>query len=170
MDAELYVSDCCGAVFAPGHGPDDLHDAEAGAELVVQVTKGRTPPGEHSREELRSHRGPIGPLADEDLTMGGQEWRHVYIVSDLEAEQYDAIRAGECPACGEDLPGLTELAVTPSPSTAMLQGVAAGATEAFLDLTLEDTATVDPSDATVRFPNEFESADVQEPADEEVPR
>lgn len=28
MTAELYGSDCCGAVFAPGYGPDDIVEAD----------------------------------------------------------------------------------------------------------------------------------------------
>lgn len=83
---ELYVSDCCGVVVVPGSTHhDDIHEAEAGVEIVVE-------------EQVHS-----GPYPDDHT------WRRVHEITPTEAHQYDAVRAGFCPACGEDTPGLTEI-------------------------------------------------------------
>lgn len=83
---EVYVSDCCGGMFIPGHGPDDIHGATEGEELVLE--------------------GPGHPPEERDHSGVSFE---IYVVGEREAQVYDAIRAGECPACGQAVPGLTRL-------------------------------------------------------------
>jgi hypothetical protein len=51
---EVFVSKCCGGLFTPGHGPDDIVDVEV-------------------------------------------------------HERHDAVREGECPACGGERPFLAEV-------------------------------------------------------------
>lgn len=88
MTTELYVSECCGVVVAPGStAHDDIHDAEQGTRLMIE------------------------DLDDGLLTEPGKQGRvcRVYTITRTDADLYDAMRAGECPVCGADTPALTEL-------------------------------------------------------------
>lgn len=89
MSPEVYVSECCGGVFVPGYGPDNLHDAEEGNRLVVEVGREGEPP-RHAT--------------------GRERWERVHEVSASEENLYDAVRAGDCPCCGRTAPGLHLLA------------------------------------------------------------
>jgi hypothetical protein len=75
----MYVSECCGGVFVSGHGPDNIVEAEAGTQLVLGPVEDRPP---HSN--LRKCRS----------------------VTASEEALYDAVRAGDCPACDRQTPGL----------------------------------------------------------------
>ena len=87
---ELYVSACCGATFVPGHGPDDLHEAEQGVRLVLE------------KEEREV---PITAVGAE-IARDTERWERVHRITSTEATLYDAMRAGDCPTCGEECPGL----------------------------------------------------------------
>lgn len=91
--AEVYVSECCGGVFVPGHGPDDIHDAEEGDRLVLEV---------------RTEETPV-TAAGAKIASREERWERTYRVSGAEASLYDAMRAGDCPNCGESTPGLSLL-------------------------------------------------------------
>lgn len=84
---EVYVSECCGGLFVPGHGPDDIHEAVEGESITL-------------RQEPRGH------------IKGARVTREVYVVSKYDAES-DAIRAGECPACGSPTPTMEEISTSP---------------------------------------------------------
>jgi hypothetical protein len=82
---EVYVSHCCGGVFVPGYGPDNIHEAEEGAVLDVPVPH----PTGSNRRAYEKHE-----------------------INHFDAEQYDAVRAGDCPMCDRRCPGLTLLGTT----------------------------------------------------------
>jgi len=91
---EIYASNCCGAVFTPGFGPDNIHDAEQGARLMLEMEK---------REE------PVH-AAGAKIATESERWERVHRVSQSEARLFDAMRAGKCPCCGESVPGLKLIA------------------------------------------------------------
>ncbi|AFD02291.1 putative protein 10 [Haloarcula hispanica icosahedral virus 2] len=93
---EMYASSCCGAVFSPGLGPDNIVGVggDDGRRLVLE------------REE-REH---DVTAAGATIATESHQWERVYRVSPSEARLYDAMRAGNCPACGEHVPGLRLIA------------------------------------------------------------
>lgn len=80
---EIFASECCGGLFVPGTGPDNIVGIEAGTEIVVQHNQAESHPDE--------------------------SWKRVREIPEYYADEYDAIRAGECPACGQDSPYMTEV-------------------------------------------------------------
>ena len=82
-ECEVYVSACCNALFAP-YGSHNIRAAEAGKRLLGD----------------RFSEGDVGSAA---------ETRRVYLVTPADEQRFDAVRAGECPACGTEFPGLTRL-------------------------------------------------------------
>ena len=94
-EVEVYASECCGTLFVPGYGPDDIVDAVEGERLVLSAEDKFGNPIEDV--------GSVDPT--EPIQMLYREIRR------HEAEQFDAIRAGDCPCCGEKNPGLSLLFV-----------------------------------------------------------
>lgn len=94
MTPEVYASACCGGVFVPGYGPDDIHEAERGVRLVLE------------REEREV---PITAVGAE-IARDSERWERVHRITDSEATLYDAMRAGNCPMCGKECPGLSLVA------------------------------------------------------------
>lgn len=78
---EVYVSECCGALFVPGHGPDNIVEAEPGW-VPVELSGA---PGA-SQRTVRQRK-----------------------VRDYEADEYDAVRHGPCPSCAHEGPMMTEV-------------------------------------------------------------
>jgi len=88
---EVYASECCGVVCIPGSKHyDDLYEAERGARLVLET--------EERENAVVAHGCTIARPTE--------HWQRVHRVTATEAKLYDAIRAGECPFCGEETPGL----------------------------------------------------------------
>lgn len=110
MTSEVYVSNCCGGVFVPGHGPDNIHGAEAGVRLVLdRQTKS---------ESVRAHGCEVGTSE--------QEWERVHRVTSSEERLYDAMRAGVCPTCGKGCPGLHLLMEVPDEFTQFMPAAQGG--------------------------------------------
>ena len=75
MNRPTFVSACCGAIFAPGTGPDNIVDLRAlGPEETLTVTT-----TEDYRRDLDAEHVPNDALPE-------------------------AYREGECPACGAESP------------------------------------------------------------------
>lgn len=106
--SEVYASECCGGLFVPGHGPDDLHDAEKGNRLVLES---EIPGGSGNRHSGFPHE------------------ERVFYVSERQARVFDAIRAGECPCCGEEVPGLTLLMEVPDGFTEFMPAAQRGGSD-----------------------------------------
>jgi len=108
--SEVYVSECCGAVFVPGHGPDNLHDAEQGVRLVL---------------ERRTEDSPVFAHGCE-IASRSEEWQRVHRVTSTEETLYDAMRAGDCPCCGDSVPGLHLLLEVPEEFTRFMPAAQGG--------------------------------------------
>lgn len=93
-NVEVYASECCGAVFVPGHGPDDIHEAERGASLVIESE-------EINVSRLREFFNPMAGYADRRVV--------VHEITEGEAMMFDAMRAGDCPVCGAETPGMNRV-------------------------------------------------------------
>lgn len=87
---ELYASECCGAVFVPGHGPDNMVEAEQGTRLILDSEEREVPV----------------TAAGAEVATKTERWERTHRITLTEASLYDAMRAGSCPCCGETTPGL----------------------------------------------------------------
>lgn len=101
--AEAYASECCGAVFVPGHGPDNIHEAEAFETIVLE---------ERADVDGEPSDAPPWTPQGREPRPGEARWQRVYEVDGVDVDCHDAVRAGPCPNCGEEFPKLSLLAET----------------------------------------------------------
>jgi len=96
MSGELYRSDCCGVVVCPGDDRlDNVVEVEPGDKLVLET-----------RDRLPDPDG-LDTLDMGQVTGRREYWERVRHVTQDTARRYDAMREGECPACGAEGHGLT---------------------------------------------------------------
>lgn len=116
-ESQLFKSECCGTVTVPASSNhDDIVEAERGTRLVLERTE-RHPNGLDTLD-MRAGGKSVEPKTSET-----EVWERVHRVTRGEASMYDAMRAGECPTCGEMCHGLTLLGtVQPSGDAAIDYG------------------------------------------------